>query len=139
MRSQSVIRWWRRLLRSAVQTGNDAITIQWTSVISSGTYLLQRATGSGGSYVSLPSVAAGQTSLIDNSLDINQPDTVFSYRIFSEVNGVQSTSSAVFQVVFNSDVTPQQTDTASPPSVTIPSADVAQVYEWDGTAQPPGP
>jgi hypothetical protein len=120
------------VITSATQTDNNAITIRWTGVLSTGFYLIQRATGSSGSYVSLPAVAAGQTSFVDNNLNVTEPTTTFYYRIFSIVNGIQSAPSTVVQATFISDTTQQTTNPATTPSVAIPSNNVAQVYEWHG-------
>ena len=116
-----------------VQSSNQVILV-WNSVISTGQYVLQRATTTSGNYATIQTFFAGTTSYTDT---LNQPSTVattYEYRLYSQVNGVNSAPSNVVQATLSVPVTSKTVSSGSLPTVTATDySSIPVVYRFTGT------
>jgi autotransporter-associated beta strand protein len=120
---------------SAVVEGTNQIVLMWTGVLSTGQYILLRATSPNGSYATIQTFDAGTTSYVDTLSDPSTASTTYEYRIYSQVNGVSSAPSSVVQATLSVPVNNKTVSSATVPTLTSPALDnIAQLYQFNGSA-----
>ncbi len=118
---------------SATVAGTNQIVLMWTTAISSGQYVLQRATMPNGGYATIQTFDSGTTSYTDTLTAPSTVSTTYAYRIYSEVNGVDSDPSNVMQATLTVLVNNKTVQTGTLPTMATPANNIAQVYQYNGS------
>src|ERR1043165_7037282 len=116
---------------SAVAQGANQVIVTWANVLSTGQYILQRATLPNGNYATIQVLNAGTTSYADNVTAPSTVSTTYGYRIFSQVNGISSDPSVAVQVTLSIPANNTPVQSASLPTF-APTAfdDIAKIYKY---------
>ncbi len=123
---------------SAVVHGASQIIVTWTDVLSTGEYILQRATLPTGNYATVQVLNAGTASYADTVSTPSTVSTTYEYRIYSQVSDTSSDPSNVVQATLSVPVTIKPVQSAPlPPLAATLYSNVAQVYKFNGSTWTP--